>query len=217
MKRYKSEDGNAVIESIYVIFIALMMISFTINIAVIYHNRLVLTVVADEAANGVAEIYGSLEKEPFYNYTSRDYFWRRNIYRYLFGGRDKHRQITASKGKWYASYLLYENEFSSEHSMDFSDVIVSCGKNELGVDVVTVKIEREYPVFIMNPMSFWKLDPKYRIKVSGNAVCYDVIYQMNGYALVKEMQDKADSMLYITTIIDNCFDIIDKAHKLLTK
>ena len=81
MKR--EEKGMVMIEAVYVVVIAVLIILFTFNVGVIYHNKLVLTSVANEAANGIAEVYGCIGKEPFYAYTSPGYFGGRNIYRYL--------------------------------------------------------------------------------------------------------------------------------------
>lgn len=198
------------IEAIYVVVIAILVIFFTINVGVIYHNRIIATAIANEAANGVAEIYGSIGKEPFYAYASPGYFNGVNPYRYVGSGKDLLNSTAEQKGKWYASYLLSELEFSADKKTDFSDITVSCDKNEIGVQTITVTIKREYPVFIMNPVSFWKLDPKYSVEAVGTAACYDILHQINTISFVHELENKVDGMTAFTSIIDTVLEIVHK-------
>ncbi len=218
----KRESGEAMIEAVYVVVISMMIIFFVINVAVVYHNRIVVTAAADEAASGVAEIYGSPRKEPFFNHTAPDYFARRNVYRYVFedllGSIVGHKKMTEEKGKWYASYLLYKNEFSTdteENRKDFDGIRVTCKDDGgWGLATVTVEIEREYPVFIINPMSFFGLDPEYTVSASGSAVCTDPVYQMNSYSFAQELCEKADSSTPIGEILQDVLQIAEKIARL---
>lgn len=205
------EDGVIMIEAVYVVVIAIMIIFFTMNIGVLYHNRIVLTAIANEAAGGVAEIYGSTGKEPFYNYTDHAFFSGRNPYRYLLPGEGTLEDMAEKKARWYASYLVYEKEFRGDRNMDFSGIQVECVENMgIGMKTLSVTIKREYPVFIMNPMSFWDLDPKYEIEVTGNAVCYDPIHQMNATSFKNELADRIDSSSSVLKIVDNIVETVQK-------
>ena len=207
----KEEKGIVMIEAIYVIVIAVMIIFFTVNVGVFYHNKLVLTSVANEAANGIAEVYGCIGKEPFYAYTSPGYFGGRNIYRYLIT-KGQLKETAEKKGKWYASYLTNELEFSAQENLDFSDIEVQCTESDFGVQEVKVTVTRKYPVFVLNPASFFDTDLEYEITAEGNAVCYDMIHQMNSMSLVKELQDKADSKLLLTSSIDTILEMVYKLY-----
>lgn len=197
------ESGVVVVEATFVVVIAILIFFFTVNVSVVYHNRLVATAVANEAASGVAEVYGCVGKEPFYAYTDSGYFKGRNIYRYLderlsaesgeLALRLKINTSAEEKGKWYASYLISHTEFNSAdkaRKMNFDDIVVECGKSEHGINVLTVTIKREYPVFIMNPVSFFGLDPTYTVKAKGTAVCYDVIHQINAVSFAREVNHR---------------------------
>jgi hypothetical protein len=213
MENGDGESGVVMIEAVYVVVIAVLIIFFTINVGVIYHNRIITTSAANESANGVAEVYGCTGAEPFYAYVSPEYFKGRDVYRYLFDGKNKLNSTAVQKGKWYAGYLISELEFSAEHNMDFSDVTVCCEKNDIGAQTISVTIKREYPVFIINPASFWGLDPRYNVEAVGTAVCYDIIHQMNAVSFVHEIEDTADGMTALTSILDTILDIIDKLRK----
>ena len=189
------------IEAVYLVVIAILVIFFSINVGVIYYNRIVLTSVANEAANAVAEVYGCEGKEPFYAFTASDHFIGRDIYRHFPGlkGFDL-KNATEKKGKWYTSYLVHHSEFVAEKNMDFSDVTVSCEENNIGLQMVTVSIKREYPVFILNPASFFDLGLKYEVSANGNAVCYDIIHQINLMSLEKEIENKIDELPVLNQI-----------------
>ena len=209
MKR--EEKGIVMVEAVYVVVIAVMIIFFTVNVGVFYHNKLVLTSVANEAANGIAEVYGCIGKEPFYAYTSPGYFGGRNVYRYLIT-KGQLKETAEKKGKWYASYLTSELEFSSKKDMDFSDIKVQCTESDFGVQEIKVTVTREYPVFILNPASFFSTDLKYEITAEGTAVCYDIIHQMNSMSLIKEFQNNADSKFLVTSSFDTILEMVYKLY-----
>lgn len=213
MMRKSEESGVVMVEAIYVVVIAIMVIFFAINVGVVYHNRIVVTSVANEAASGVAGIYSGLYKEPFYAYTEPAVFQAIDPYRYRSGGVDAMNDEAAEWAKWYASYLVYENEFTTDKGMDFSGIEVTCAEDNIGLKTLTVTVKRKYPVFIMNPVSFFGLDPEYEVEATGTAVCYDVIHQMNSIALVDEIENKLGNNVIMKSI-DKILDIVDKVRKI---
>lgn len=213
MKREENEEGMIMVEAIYVVVITIVVIFFAINAGVVFHNRMVVTASANEAAASVAGVYKALDKEPFYAYMDTTDFRHIDPYRYLKYG-NTYITATESKAKWYASYLIYNSEFAAQRSMNFDDIVTKCEKNDIGQQVLYVTIKRKYPMFDMNPAAFFGLDPDYEVEATGTAVCYDVIHQMNKTAFVDELQDKiADNAIGHT--IDNILDTIDLVRKAL--
>ena len=200
----KTEDssGEVVLEAMILVIIIVYAIFFTFNIASVYYNRITVAAVAQEAASGSGAVYNSEAREPFVGYVSPTYFAGRNIYRY-FGTTNPAMNIeTEKKARWYGSYLLYKNEFatSKQHQKGLSDQIeVSCENNiELGCTVIHVSIEKEYPLFIANPMRFFGIDPKYTCSAVGTAVCYDPLHQMNLMALMDEFANDFNGAFQVT-------------------
>jgi len=213
MKRNNNENGMVLVEAIYVLVIAIVLVFFTMNLGAIYYNRIIVTSAANVAASGVAEIYGSMGKEPFYAYTAPEYFEGRDIYRHL--NKSELETNAEQKAKWFASFLTYDDEFSSAKSLDFSDVVVDCSKNDIAVQTITVSITREYPVFIFIPAGFWGLDATYKVSSTGTAVCYDIIHQMNMMALEKEIEDTIDGAFLLTEGVDNILETINSIKEAL--
>lgn len=209
MENRDKESGMIMIEAVYVVVIAIMIIFFSVNVAAIYHNRIVVTAVANEAASGIAEIYGCTGKEPFYAYTGPDHFTS-NVYRYLSDGLTTLRGTGEKKGKWYAAYLLSKTEFNTDKKEDFSNIEVACGKNDLGIETVTVTINRSYKVFIANPASFFGFDPEYEVFAVGRAVCYDPVHQINVMSLKHEIMNAVDSSTPILREVDRVLELIKK-------
>lgn len=213
MKREGYEEGMIMVEAIYVVVITIVVIFFAINVGVVFHNRMVVTASANETAASVAEVYKALDKEPFYAYMDAEDFKHIDPYRYLKYG-NTYITETEGKAKWYASYLIYNSEFAAQRSMNFDDIVTKCEKNKIGQQVLYVTIKRKYPVFDMNPVAFFGLDPEYEVEATGTAVCYDVIHQMNKTAFIDELQDKiADNVIGKT--IDNILDTVELVRKAL--
>lgn len=196
------------IEAIYVVVIAVMMIFFLINVGFLYYNRMVVTAVADEAAASIANQYGHTGREPFFAYVESGAFRGMDPYRHLW--RDKLETSVVSKGKWYASYLLSELEWTKEERADFDDVTVVFGKNDMGMDTVSVTIDTSYPVLSFEPMSFFGLETEYQVKATGVAVCYDPIYQMNATAFVSEFEKNAMGTIPVVKDINGFIEVIYK-------
>lgn len=199
--RKKTEDssGEVVVEAVILVVIIIYAIFFTFNIACVYYNRITIAAVAQEAASGTGAVYGSEAREPFVGYVSPTYFEGRNIYRY-FAVEPAMNVETKKKAKWYGSYLLYKNEFSTTHDKGLSDHMeTTCEKNrELDCTVIHVSIKKEYPLFIANPMRFLGIDPKYTCSATGTAVCYDPIHQMNLMALTDEVAKDFNGAFSVT-------------------
>ena len=213
MKREGNEEGMIMVEAIYVVVITIVVIFFTINVGVVFHNRMVVTASANEAAASVAEVYNALDKEPFYAYMDATDFKHINPYRYLKYGKS-YIDVTERKAKWYASYLTYNSEFAAQRSKNFDDIVTKCEKNKIGQQVLYVTIKRKYPMFDLNPVAFFGLDPDYEVEATGAAVCYDVIHQMNKPAFIDELQDKvADNAVGHT--IDNILDTVELVRQAL--
>lgn len=213
MMRKSEESGEVMVEAIYVVVIAIMVIFFAINVGVVYHNRIVVTAVANEAASGVAGVYARMDQEPFYAYMEKEDFKHIYPYRYRKYG-DLTDSTAVGKAKWYASYLVYESEFSTNKELDFSGISVECDDNGIGLKTLSVTVKRTYPVFIMNPVSFFGLNPEYDAEATGTAVCYDVIHQMNSIALADEIENKLGANI-IGENIETILNIIDKIQEIL--
>lgn len=207
MKEIRSEEGMVMVEAIYVVVIAIMIIFFTINIGSVYYNRIAMTAAANEAAAGVASNYGSPNKEPFFNYTGTTDLYLTNPYRYWISGEKSLDQIAQKKAKWYAGYLVSEMEFFKRSNMDFSGIQVSVEENDAGSRNVTVSVKRKFDVFAVNPFLFFGLNPQYEVQVTGSAVCYDVIHEMNNIAFVDEMQKKIGGKI---PVVNNVVSMIRK-------
>lgn len=206
----KNEEGMVMVEAIYIVVIAIALIFFIFNVGAVYYNKIVLSGIANEAANSLATTYSVPGKDPFYMVIEEQDIISHNPYRYLtYGtyGHDNFESVVRNKGTWYTSYLVYEQEYNTTDVMDFSGISVECD-DKLGVGkVVTVNIKRGYPAFILFPIVFWEMDQEYELQATGKAVCYDVIHQMNGIALSHEIQNSLSGLDDVAGIINNLKEI----------
>lgn len=214
MKIKKEQSGMIMVEAVYLVIITMMVVLLTANFATLYHNRIVLTSVANETANAIAEIYGNVSKEPRYAYTGPSSFYGNNVYRYI--NRNKLIDIAEKKGRWYGSYLLYESEFTKRNYdadgtiLDsFDELNVTCEKNTLGLWEIKVTINKTYPAFLSFPAKFLGYGLEYKVKAEGKAICYDILHQMNSMSMMKEIQSKADSSFKLLDGIDKILETIN--------
>lgn len=209
MKLKREENGEMMIEAIVVVVTAVVLIFFTMNVGIMYHNRNVLHAIANESATAIANVYDSIGKEPFYGYTDPAFFAGRDAYRHT---GFKLENKAEEKGKWYASYLVNEYEFSTK-KMDFSGITVDCERNDLGQRVVKVCIKKKYPVFVAMPSEVFGLDLRYEIETEGIAVCYDVLHQMNAVTLIDEMQSHVVDKSLVLSSVKAISDMVEAFSK----
>lgn len=189
----KDDKGFVVIEALYIVVITIFAIMLVLDFGVLYHNRIITMAAADEAAAGAGFTYNSAARDPFTGYVPPEFFTNRKIFRHL----DNNLNVqTQKKAQWYGSYLVYKDEFSKEHDTNFAaSVSAECSKDyNLGCQIVSVNIQREYKTFFINPLSIFGIDPAYTCKATGSAVCYDPIYQMNMIQMVNQMTTDAEKM-----------------------
>jgi len=203
----KEDNGVVMIEAVYVVIIAIVMIFFLMNVGFVYYNRMVVTAIADEAAVSIANNYGYTWKEPFYSYMGENAFRGMDPYRHM--NEAKLKKSVETKGKWYASYLLSDLEWSKEERTDFSDVTVVYGENDMGMKTVTVTIKTDYSVFSAAPSAFLGLGSDYGVEAVGVAVCYDPLYQMNTTAFVSEMEKKIVSGTAAGKIVNTLCSMVE--------
>lgn len=187
------DEGVIVIEAIYIVVITIFVIMFVFDFGVLFHNRMVTAAAADEAAAAAGATYNSAARDPFTGYVPPEFFTNRKIFRY----RDDNLQNQARrKAQWYGSYLIYSDELSTEHKTDFASTVkAECSYDmNLGCQVVSVNMEREYKTFFINPLQIFGIEPTYTCKATGTAVCYDPIYQLNLMQMVDQMSSDAEGM-----------------------
>lgn len=202
----KDSSGEVVVEATLLVVIIILTIFFTFNVACVFYNRQVVNAVATEAAASVAASSNSESRDPFVGYVASKYFKYRDVYRYNFSDfcYTKMGEQAKEKAEWYSSYFLHMYEFSERHDTGISpDITVSIEeRDDLGTSVVNVVISKEYPVFVMNPMSYFGLDPTYKCVGSGTAICYDPLHQINSMALADEVAHGLNDAFVVTSTLD---------------
>lgn len=205
----RRDEGVIVVEAMYIVVITMFVLMFVFDLGVLYHNRMVIVAAANEAAAAVGATYNSAARDPFTGYVPPDFFKNRKIYRHE--NHDLEEQA-AKKAQWYASYLVYRDEISTEHKTNFdSNVKTECKTDkDIGCQVVSVNIEREYRTLFINPLRIFGFDPIYTCKATGTAVCYDPIYQMNMMQMLDQMASDVESKSKILSTAAEIESLIKK-------
>lgn len=202
------EEGMVQVEAIIVIIIWMNVIFFLMNIGVVMYQQMNVVVAANEAATNTAETYSMLGTDPFISQVTVEDLKDRDPYRYFSGNTisDNWTEIIAD---WYACFRVKGNEFGKAENKDFSTITTKVQRKN-GMRVLEVTIEREYPIFILNPVEVFGLEPTHTVKAVGSAVCYDVIHDMNMIAWQQEVEDKVNGFTTGGAVFNNFVTFINK-------
>lgn len=206
------EKGEFTIEATIVMIVTMAFFFMIMNISFFIYHMQIASSEANRVATDIAAVYGKPYKEPFYGYMDELYFMDCSPYRYWGTGLESK---NTQKARWYACYYLSKNQFEQETSETkgtgyYSGVSATVGKNSIGQREITVKIYLEYPVFAMNPLGVFGIDPYYEVGGNGKAICIDPLHDMNCTKVYDEIYKKVSGFSTTTIIISNLCEIINK-------
>ena len=204
MKR-KSESGEVVVEASIVVTTVVIFISVFLYIGMILYQQSLVSIMANQTASNIAQVYGNSIKDPFTGYVDSDSVYQSITYGSI--KNDAYVDVLNQKATTLAYYRLKTSRILSDGNPNVEVEIVK-KPNELLKSQVVVTIRDQYELPLV---SFFGVDNRLRFSASGRADCVDVLEYLNGVEAIGDPENSnvtylPDSDACLVQFFDNKVD-----------
>ncbi len=209
----KNEKGSAAVEASIVVPIVIMIIFVMMYMGFIMYQQTVLTVIANETASSIGQVYSTNSKDPFIGFTTPQKLGDTDYYRTLKNVLNNFVTIhgsleseAATKSNWYAQYRLTSSKLYKEAG----DIKIKTefektpGMVLQKTAVVTVEATYDLPFIRF----FGIVDSTIEVTAVSKAQCFDILDYGSAMSLATTIaKDVVDPM---ASEIDRVFEAIKK-------
>lgn len=189
----KNEKGDVVVEASIVLSIVVIFVSFLIYLGMIFYQQTLVTVLANQTASNIAQVYSNELKEPFTGYISVNGLKNVKVTNKL--KDEAFNDVIEEKAQWVAQYRLKKQKILKSADEPNVDVDIANKPNELlkAQIVVTITDTYDFPL-----AAIFGHTEKMRFISTGRADCYDLLDYINAVNLLANPGDKD-----ITSLTEN--------------
>lgn len=193
--RNKKENGEVVIEASLVVTIVMIFITIMLYIGMILYQQTLISVIANQTAANLAQIYSNNLKDPFTGYIDPDMIYQPITYNSV--KTDAYMEVVKQKANVFAKYRL---KSSSVLAAENTSVEVDMVKkpNELMKSQLVVTIRASYDVPLV---SIFKVTGLVDFAATGRADCVDILEYINGVEAIGEPES---SNILLLPNAENC-------------
>lgn len=179
----KDENGEIVVEASFVFPLVIFVVFIIIQLGFIMYQQTLLTVVANETASSLAQIYSTPSKDPFVGFINTEELSKVKLYRNILN--DAKNGI--DKKAWFVKYRLAKQRLYRE-SGDFTiEIDFEHQPGTILQKTVVVKIEARYD------LTFFRLfgvrDTSKVFRAEGRAECLDLLDYSSVLCLADNVAD----------------------------
>jgi len=188
----KSKSGSAAVEASIVVPIVIMIIFVMMYLGFIMYQQTALTVIANETASSIGQVYSTNSKDPFIGFATPtelgDTYYYRALQNVVNDFVQVHGALNSEAGKksnWYSQYRITSSqlykpkgdidvntEFENTPGMIFQKTVV-----------VTINANYDLPFIRF----FGITDSTIKVTAVGKAQCYDILDYGSSMSLASKM------------------------------
>ncbi len=191
----KKESGEVVVEASIVVTLVLIVVTIMLYIGMILYQQTLVSVMANQTASNIAQVYGNNLKDPFTGYVDADGVYQSITYSNL--KTDAYMDVIEQKANVFARYRLKSSRILANGNSSVEVEIVK-KPNELLKSQVLVTIHDSYDVPLVG---MFGTDGLIKFSATGRADCVDILEYING---VEAIGDPEDSNVSFLPDSDNC-------------
>lgn len=197
----KSKKGEVVIESSIVLTIVVIFLIVLIYMGLMVYQQTLVSVVANQAAANIAQVYSNDLKDPFTGYIDPSSLNNAGMISKM--KDDAYQEVIAEKAQWFSHYRL--RRFKILNTGDPKvEVSIETKEGELMKSQIVVTVEDQ---FVMPIAGFFGSEGKLNIKATGRADCFDVLDYKNIVDIVSDAgnsdPDNPDKKADIVDVTEN--------------
>lgn len=193
--KQKRESGEVVVEASIVVTIVVIFISIFLYIGMILYQQSLVSIMANQTASNIAQVYSNSIKDPFTGYVDSDSVYQSITYSNM--KTDAYVDVLTQKANALAYYRLKSSRILTTGDPHVEVDIVK-KQNELlkSQIIVTIKDKYELPL-----VSFFGTNNTLEFSAIGRADCVDILEYLNG---VEAIGDPEHSSVTYLPDADTC-------------
>ncbi len=191
----KRENGEVVVEASIIVTLVALFITIMIYIGMILYQQTLVSVMANQTAANIAQVYSNNLRDPFTGYVDPDRVYQSITYSNM--KTDAYVDVIEQKAGVFAKYRLKSSDILASKNTSVEVELVK-KPNELlkSQIVVTVRDKFDMPL-----VTLFGVDGLVEFASSGRADCVDILEYLNG---VEAVGDPEESNVSFLPDSDNC-------------
>ena len=191
----KNQSGEVVVEASIIVTLVLIVITIMLYVGMILYQQTLVSVMANQTASNIAQVYGNNLKDPFSGYVDPDRVYQSITYSNM--KTDAYMTVVERKANIFAQYRLKSSRILVNGNTAV-EVEVVRKPHELLKSQIVVTIRDRYDVPLVGMFGTSGL---VEFASSGRADCVDILEYING---VEAVGDPEDSNVYFLPDSKNC-------------
>lgn len=191
----KSENGEVVVEASIVVTIVVIFISVMLYIGMILYQQSLVSMMANQTASNIAQVYSNSLRDPFTGYVDVDKVYQSVTYSNL--KDDAYMDVIKQKADVFSKYRLKSSRMLANESLSV-DVQIVKKPNELLKNQIVVTIRDKYDIPFVG---FFGTDGLVEFGASGRADCVDILEYINGVEAISDPENSNPTPVFEDTCI----------------
>lgn len=185
----KKESGEVVVEASIVVTLVMIVITIMLYVGMILYQQTLVSVMANQTASNIAQVYSNNLKDPFTGYVDPDRVYQTITYSNM--KTDAYMDVIEQKANVFAKYRLKSSRILATGNTSVEIDIVK-KPNELLKSQIVVTIRDSYDIPLVG---MFGTDGLVEFGSIGRADCVDIIEYINGVEAIGDPEDSNVSFL----------------------
>lgn len=203
--KLKKENGEVVVEASIVVTIVVIFISIFFYIGMILYQQSLVSIMANQTASNIAQVYSNSIKDPFTGYVDSDSVYQSITYSSI--KTDAYVDVLTQKANTLAYYRLKSSRILTTGDPNVQvDIVKKTNELLKSQIIVTIRDKYELPL-----VSFFGVNNKLEFSATGRADCVDILEYLNGVEAIGDPEHSSvtylpDSDTCLIQFFDNKVD-----------
>lgn len=185
--RNKNEKGEVVVEASIIVTLVVVLITLMLYVGMVLYQKTLITVMANQTASNIAQVYSNNLKDPFTGYVDPDKVYQSITYSNL--KTDAYMDVLNQKANVLGQYRLKSSRILATGTTSV-DVDIVKKPNELLKSQIVVTIHDQYDIPLVG--MFGVNNGLVKFSATGRADCVDVLEYINGVEAISGKPEPND-------------------------
>ncbi len=185
----KRESGEVVVEASIIVTLVMIFITIMLYIGMILYQQTLVSVMANQTASNIAQVYSNNLKDPFTGYVDPDRVYQSITYSNM--KTDAYMDVVEQKANVFAKYRLRSSRILGNGTSSV-DIEIVKKPNELLKSQIVVTVHDTYDLPLVG---LFGTDGLVEFAAQGRADCVDILEYINGVEAIGDPEESNVSFL----------------------